>query len=565
MRATVSLGRLLASPGVRVAIALAGCAALAAVVFLTPPSVLQSMDYHRFHEPMHGLTVRALRQGRLPLWNPYVNLGRPHLADLQAGVFYPTSLLYLLAPLPIAFFLTAVLHLALGSWGLRRLAGILGAPSARSWLPAMALFFAGSVASTLQTGSIECLQAIAYLPVVLWMAVRLQEQPGAGRVAGLAGLLALQLLCGHPQYSWITALGAGLFLLGRRLEWPPRQIQVRAALADQARLALAGLLALAIDGIQLLPFFELASRGNRGQPSIAFADAWSMPWVDWATLVRPVSRWFVVNWVDHLYLGVVVTLAGVGALARLRDRNVRGLVLMATVALLIGAGTRTPLFALAYHLVPGVSMFRLHARMALLVALALALGAALLASRPAEHRGGPAVAVIVAAVAGVMVVVGIELRLPASQREWAGVLVQVGLLAGAAALIVAWTRIGRAGLAAALAALALIDIGRATVQMKRVYQFPHVFVAEQGLPETLRASGLLTAGAPPPRIAFPYPYVRENAGCCSATAPSRATSRSRSTASGPQCTAAWASIPRRCSTPFPRTRSTSGVRFRLPP
>jgi hypothetical protein len=500
---------MLRSSGARVvAGAFAASAVLTALVFFTPPSVLDSMDYHRFHEPMHVFTARALRAGHLPLWNPHVNLGRPHLADLQAGVFHPTSLLYLLTPLPVAFALAAFLHFALGVIGLVKLAGHVGARAGAAFPVALAVFFGGSVASTLQTGSIECIEAVAYLPWLFLFAVRMQEQP-AGRWLALGALtLALQLLCGHPQYTWLTVVGAGLFLLGRRLQWPVRSTSWRGMLLDAAWLAVMGGWALAIDGAQTLPFLELARQGNRAEATPAFASSFSMPWADWASLVRPVSASFLVNWVDNLYPGIWLTLAGLAGLTRVRDRNVRGLLAVCLVSLLVAAGDRTPAFAVLYHLLPGVSMFRLHARMAVLIVLALALAAALVLSRPAAlPRLLPLVAATVLAAGAV---IAVELRVAASARSWPAVAVQLALILSAGALTAQWLRRGRPAIAAALVILALVDGARATVQLKRVYQAAPYFPAEQAMTGALQAQ--LLPGAPPPRVSMPYPYARENAG-----------------------------------------------------
>jgi len=65
----------------------------------------------------------ALLGGRLPLWNPHVFSGWPFLANPQAQVFYPTSLLFLWLPQPQALILELLFHLFLvlaGTYGLAR-------------------------------------------------------------------------------------------------------------------------------------------------------------------------------------------------------------------------------------------------------------------------------------------------------------------------------------------------------------------------------------------------------------------------------------------------------------
>lgn len=41
---------------------------------------------------------RTLRQGELPLWNPYQGLGQPFMANSLSAVFYPLNWFHLLLP-----------------------------------------------------------------------------------------------------------------------------------------------------------------------------------------------------------------------------------------------------------------------------------------------------------------------------------------------------------------------------------------------------------------------------------------------------------------------------------
>lgn len=48
--------------------------------------------------PLRGFAVDSLKEGHLPLWNPYMFTGTPLLADFQVAVFSPTIFLYFLFP-----------------------------------------------------------------------------------------------------------------------------------------------------------------------------------------------------------------------------------------------------------------------------------------------------------------------------------------------------------------------------------------------------------------------------------------------------------------------------------
>ncbi len=479
--------------------------------YLTAPSVFESTDFLRFHAPLHAYGANALRAGHLPLWNPYVNLGRPYLADLQSGLFYPTNLLYLLFPVRMAFFLMAAVHLTLLTIGMAFLASFLGAAAREAWAAGFIFAFAGVTSGTLQTGTIECTAALAYCPWVFLLGAKLQDKPNFRDFVTLTVALALQLLCGHPQYSWITIIGVSIFLVARRAEapWMPN---LRWMARDLACLLVSGVLAMAIDAVQLLPFLDLVKQGNRGMASLASSDAWSLSWRDWATLVRPAKSTFVVNWTYDFYPGLIVGLVGIIGFLRRRDRNRRALLIMSLVAALIAVGTRTPVFALLYEILPGVSMFRLHGRAAILVVMALCLTASLALGDVRSKRRD--LGIVVAGILAAAVNLIIEFQIPVASRSWGEVAARLMMILVVVILLIhprgsspllRWQFV-------ALGILQVIDLGWATWAMKRTYVFPHQFPAEVLVKGELEKRELLGPGKAPPRISMPFPYVRENAG-----------------------------------------------------
>jgi hypothetical protein len=66
--------------------------------------------------PYRTLAARAVREGTLPLWNPYMLSGAPFLANAQSALFYPGNFPYYLLPVPISwaigFFLRRVLWIS---------------------------------------------------------------------------------------------------------------------------------------------------------------------------------------------------------------------------------------------------------------------------------------------------------------------------------------------------------------------------------------------------------------------------------------------------------------------
>jgi hypothetical protein len=487
-------------------------AAVLSWAHLSAPTFYDGMDWLQLHLPAHQYMSAALRSGRLPLWNPYVALGRPFLADVETAVFYPPNLLYVLLDPVIAYAILSALHYALAAWGTRRLCLFLGVASGPSWLCATLFAASQALVARLQSGQSHYVAALAYLPLLILLTARLAEKTTAARVLGLAVALALQFLCGHPQVPWISWLALGAFVLGTYGSGAERGKTMAIALGGLALALIAG---LALAAPTLLPFLEMVSQGNRLVRSLESCGRDAMGPFRWSSLVVPNGAQRAFYWEHDLYTGVCVLVGGVAGLSSsARTPQLRGLVTMAGVGALFASGLNTPAFALFYHLVPGTSVFRGPARGAVLVVLALVCGLGLLLTASARAQR---------ATTGLAVGLGLALSLVAAHRAFAppGItptpwgerlfwLAAAACVLGMAAL--APSAAVRRGALLATAALATLDLARASPPAKTAWVFPVLRDAERPLRDLLAQRGLYEPSGTPPRIAVPPTGVRENAG-----------------------------------------------------
>ncbi|PYV38949.1 MAG: hypothetical protein DMG09_10540, partial [Acidobacteria bacterium] len=75
-------------------------------------------DILTFHYPLHRVMIESYARGEFPLWNPYVYLGQPMLANPNYMAFYPSNLFHLFLPFNYAFKLHFIVHPLLGGLGL---------------------------------------------------------------------------------------------------------------------------------------------------------------------------------------------------------------------------------------------------------------------------------------------------------------------------------------------------------------------------------------------------------------------------------------------------------------
>lgn len=102
---------------------------------LSWPSKNQGHDVIRQLYPWKNLSIKMLKEGQIPLWNPYAFSGNPHLANFQTAVFYPANLLFFILPQIDAWIILEMLQFFLAGFfvfllckkmGLTTLSAVLG-------------------------------------------------------------------------------------------------------------------------------------------------------------------------------------------------------------------------------------------------------------------------------------------------------------------------------------------------------------------------------------------------------------------------------------------------------
>ena len=220
---------------------------------------LENVDLYNSHYPMTWFGFRALREGRLPLWNPWQFVGEPFLAAYYGGLFYPLNAIYLVTSVPLGMELSGVLHMGLAAGGMAALARRLRI----DWPGALvaAFTFAWSGWFVFSTNQPRILAAIAWLPWTLWLLDRvLAGERRAGLVFTLG--VAAQLLIGDAEHVLHGLLAGALLVVLRVCELAARGAW-RDALARSARCVGGVAVAVGLTAFQLLPTLELVQRSAR--------------------------------------------------------------------------------------------------------------------------------------------------------------------------------------------------------------------------------------------------------------------------------------------------------------
>jgi hypothetical protein len=488
-------------------------------LFIVSPGLRDGVDYVFFYKPNFQFLVDAVKAGHLPLWNPYIGLGRPFLADLQNAVFYPPIYLLLLGS-QFGLFLLVWLHCLLAVFGMRRLARSLGCGKAQSYLVAFAFLFCGAVTPRLLVGQIMYFCAVAYIPVLFLYASRAEEW-NARVIAKWAAFLALQFLCGHPQVFWFSSLGQAIFILSRAIQSPVRKSLV-CALRAEFQFAAALLWCAALAAVVLLPFLELIKHGNRSTVSHEFVNYVRLDWIDFFGLFTRTPADYELSWEQYLFIGVGLLVPGLMGLSKFTDRNVRGVLGLVVLSTLVAVGDATPFFYLFYDFLPGFTNFRMHARAGLLIDFGLLLAAGRWLTEIDASKRSKITILCVAAVVLCFAIAFFPFHRSSGQ------ILPLAPLALTLMLVVSlcWMAAnakssGSQAFRRALAGLMIVqafELGYGIRYQRKTYSFQSVmrvstdYFQDAKMVNVLASAGLMQQGQPPPRVFLPNSKVHLNYG-----------------------------------------------------
>ena len=371
--------------------------------------------------PWRAFSAEWMKQGVLPLWNPYVLCGTPFAGNMQSALFYPPNVVFLIMPVYAAARASIVFHIGLSLFFTYLLARYVGCKRSGAMVAAMAFGLGAAQVLRVPAGHWGVSCAIPWLPLILLCLEALLRKPAALTVSIGALAVAMQVLSGVPQYAFITGVASGVFVLlrgfGDGLSWRRRLRRWGAVVA-------VFILGAVIAGMQLVPALEAARSGARVLPMrTAWIEQFSLAPEALLTLFVPGffggvegvpwwGRYFF--WEMTAYTGVVVlALAVGGALSSKRRRLGACLGVLAALMLLLALGRHTPLLRCLAAIMPMRGMFRGAAKFLLPFQLALAVLAglgvtALLEGGDRERRRAVVFSVGVLVLAALIVFMGAQ-------------------------------------------------------------------------------------------------------------------------------------------------------------
>jgi hypothetical protein len=280
--------------------------------FARPSNATLSDQPYQF-VPWRYIAWRALRDGRLPLWDANSLAGKPFLATQQHALFYPINVLLTVLPFGQTFGWSAFLRLLIAGLSMYLLARQYRLCGAAALFAALSFMLCGFFVVWLNHPHTN---VAIWLPALVLATEHLLHAKGWQRTLRVTMLLtlliAVQFTGGHAQTTLDLFFALGMYYLLRWLSVVPKRQRFSAKYL--ALLCLAPLSAVVMGAclaaVHLLPFLEWLPLSEVVHARAADSFVWHQP----GTLVRLQTLLVVLfpnlygnpTWSRIDYLGTVV-------------------------------------------------------------------------------------------------------------------------------------------------------------------------------------------------------------------------------------------------------------------
>lgn len=335
-------------------------------------------DIIRFYYPVWNFSVEMMKQGVLPLWNPYNSYGTPFFADIQTCVLYPLTLLLYLPNYCWAFNFYILLHLALAGFFTAVWMRDCRASREGSFLSGLAFALGGYVMSVISLTI--SLATLVYFPLVLLALRRSLHTRDFFWKAVTALILLVQYLAGDPAIFFATLIVLTLFVIYKTLVESFARKKPYLKFTIDATKIVATFLGLSL--FQTLLFFEFLMHSNRAQQAYDQLTMWSVQYNDLVSIFFPyfsdlsivfMDYWVRQSWIENIYAGVTVLLLACAAFKGVRKNNLIGYhVLLALFGIALALGRFCSVYDVLYHGFPFFKFIRYPVRFLFLFNFALA-------------------------------------------------------------------------------------------------------------------------------------------------------------------------------------------------
>lgn len=266
------------------------------------------------------LSIGLLRQGSLPVWNPYEMSGKPLLANFQSGVFYPFNLILFLLPFKNFWTMFIVLQSILAAFFTYLYLTNLKVHKYAAFVGALSFTFSSFFIVWLEWGNVG--HTLLWLPLILYAMDRIFEKKTL--LSGFLLLFSLvsSFFAGHLQTFFYIFILSITYLIVRWIE-KGRNIHTLILLS------IYYFLFTIVTSIQWIPTLQYINLSTRQiDQDYKTAEGWFIPFHHLVQFVAPdffgnpttLNYWGTWNYAELTgYIGVLPLFFALYALLSKRD------------------------------------------------------------------------------------------------------------------------------------------------------------------------------------------------------------------------------------------------------
>lgn len=313
--------------------------------------------------PPRTLWVSMIKDGLLPLWNPYSYCGQPLLATLQTGVLYPLNLLLILLSFDLGFNLIIIVHYFLAGIFTCFFIKTVNGTNTGALIGAIVFMLSGYLLSV--HNLLPHLLSVTWLPLILLCYQNYLIKDSLIALVFTSVCLTMMFLGGAIEILYGTFILIFILLFfpdpfGIGIMPPPLKKRLFS-------FGLVVLLFLLLSSVQLFPFLELAFNSIRaGGLSYKEATVWSLDFKDLLQFFLPdpygygssMERyWSNQSWLKTIYLGIIPFALSIFFIIEKRRKAIPFLIII-LVSLTLSFGGNTPIYKFLYNYFPFLSSIR---------------------------------------------------------------------------------------------------------------------------------------------------------------------------------------------------------------
>lgn len=288
------------------------------------------------------LSVSLLFKGEIPLWNPYEMTGKPLLANIQSGPFYPLNLIFIIKPFYVGWSLFIFSSMLLSGIFMYFYLMRNRLSHTSAFIGSIAFIFSGFIVSWLEWGNI--VHTILWLPLILASIDALLDMQDRDKKINkktivwfliLTFSLIASFLSGHLQTFFYVAVFSILYFLFEKLNSGKKLV---------VPIILSFLAFVVITAVYSLKIFEFISLSARSIDQSEWTKVgWFIPWKHLAQFFSPdffgnpttLNYWGDWNYAEFAgFIGVIpIVFAFIGGLF-IRERKNLFYLVSAVISLL---------------------------------------------------------------------------------------------------------------------------------------------------------------------------------------------------------------------------------------